>query len=35
LPGRRIVASDVQLLEDGAVLREGSELWVLYLDRER
>lgn len=35
LPGRRIVASDVQLLEEGEVLREGSELWVLYLDREQ
>jgi hypothetical protein len=35
LPGRRIVASDVQLLEESAVLRDGSELWVLYLDRER
>jgi hypothetical protein len=33
LPGRRIVARDVQLLEDEEVLREGSELWVLYLDR--
>jgi hypothetical protein len=35
LPGRRIVASDVQLLQDAEALREGSELWVLYLDRER
>jgi hypothetical protein len=35
LPGRRIVACDVQLLEEGEFLREGSELWVLYLDREQ
>jgi len=35
LPGRRIVASDVQLLDEGETLREGSELWVLYIDREQ
>jgi hypothetical protein len=35
LPGTRVVARDGQLGEEGEVLREGSELWVLYLDKEQ
>ncbi len=35
LPGKRVVAIDAQLGKEGEVLREGSELWVLYLDWER
>jgi hypothetical protein len=34
LPGRRVLATDLQLL-DGHTLTAGCELWALYLDPER
>jgi hypothetical protein len=35
LPGKRIVVTDLELVERGETLAEGSELWVLYIDSER
>lgn len=35
LPGKRVIASDLELVEHEQPLTEGSELWALYLYPER